>query len=46
MTKDLDYLKNVGQVETDSIYNCDCLDGMSFIADHSVDAIICDLPYG
>lgn len=46
MLKDLNYLKNIGRAEADSIYNCDCLDGMPFIADHSVDAIICDLPYG
>ena len=46
MIKDLNYLKGIGQVEADSIYNGDCLEGMSFIADNSVDAIICDLPYG
>lgn len=46
MIKDINYLKSIGQVEANSIYKCDCLDGMSFIADKSVDAIICDLPYG
>lgn len=46
MIKDLNSLKNIGQVELNTIYNCDCLDGMSYIADKSVDAIICDLPYG
>ena len=46
MIKDLNYLKGVGQVETNSIYNCDCLEVMSIIEDNSVDAIICDLPYG
>lgn len=30
----------------DTIYNMDCLEGMKFIHDGSVDAIICDLPYG
>lgn len=30
----------------DKIYNCDCLEGMKDIVDKSVDAIICDLPYG
>lgn len=29
-----------------TLYNADCLDVMSDIADGSVDAIICDLPYG
>ena len=30
----------------DCIYNIDCLQGMKEIPDKSVDAIICDLPYG
>lgn len=33
-------------METDKIYNEDCLVGMRGIADKSVDAIISDLPYG
>lgn len=33
-------------IEIDNIYNEDCLDGMKRIPDGSVDAIICDLPYG
>ena len=33
-------------IELDKIYNSDCLIGMSQIPDGSVDAIICDLPYG
>lgn len=33
-------------IELDKIYNEDCLVGMSQIPDNSVDAIICDLPYG
>jgi len=33
-------------IELDKIYNEDCLDGMQKIPDASVDAIICDLPYG
>lgn len=32
--------------EIDKIYNEDCLVGMQRIPDHSIDAIICDLPYG
>lgn len=32
--------------ELDKIYNEDCLEGMKRIPDKSVDAIICDLPYG
>ena len=33
-------------IELDNIYNEDCLVGMQRIPDGSVDAIICDLPYG
>lgn len=33
-------------IETDNIYNMDCLEGMSLMADRSVDAVIADLPYG
>jgi site-specific DNA-methyltransferase (adenine-specific) len=33
-------------MELDRIYNMDCLEGMKQIPDGSVDAIICDLPYG
>ena len=30
----------------DTVYNEDCLEGMKRIPDGSVDAVICDLPYG
>lgn len=33
-------------IETDNIYNMDCLEGMSLMADGSVDAVIADLLYG
>ena len=33
-------------IELDNIYNMDCLEGMKMIPDGSVDAVICDLPYG
>ena len=33
-------------IELNKIYNEDCLEGMKRIPDGSVDAIICDLPYG
>ncbi len=33
-------------IELDRIYNEDCLEGMKRIPDGSVDAVICDLPYG
>ena len=34
------------RMEIDKIYNKDCLIGMKDIPDKSIDAIICDLPYG
>lgn len=34
------------RIENDQIYNMDCLEGMKYIPDCSVDAIIADLPYG
>jgi site-specific DNA-methyltransferase (adenine-specific)/modification methylase len=33
-------------IELDTIYNMDCLEGMKMIPDGSIDAVICDLPYG
>lgn len=33
-------------IELDTIFNEDCLKGMERIPDGSVDAVICDLPYG
>lgn len=33
-------------IELDHIYNMDCLEGMKLIPDGTVDAVICDLPYG
>lgn len=33
-------------IEMDNLYNMDCIEGMKFMADDSVDAVIADLPYG
>ena len=33
-------------MEIDKIYNMDCLEGMRQIPDGTIDAVICDLPYG
>ena len=33
-------------IEQDHIYNEDCLIGMKQIPDGTIDAVICDLPYG
>jgi len=34
------------KIECNTIYNMDCLEGMRFIEDKSIDLILCDLPYG
>ena len=44
--RSLDEVKEAGTIVPDSIINADCLEAMKLIADKSVDAIICDLPYG
>ena len=33
-------------ITLDNIYNMDCLEGMKQIPDGTIDAVICDLPYG
>lgn len=33
-------------IEKNTIYNMDCLEGMNHIPDKSIDMILCDLPYG
>lgn len=33
-------------IETDNIYNMDCIEGMKLMADGSVNAVIADMPYG
>jgi len=33
-------------LELNKIYNMDCLEGMKYIDDKSIDMILCDLPYG
>lgn len=42
----LEELKTVGQCPQNTIINADCLEAMKFIADKSVDMVLCDLPYG
>jgi len=33
-------------IQLNEIYNMDCLEGMRYIPDKSIDMILCDLPYG
>lgn len=42
----LEELKAVGQVEADTLILGDCLEVMSYLPDRSIDAVICDPPYG
>lgn len=36
----------LGSLELNRIYQMNCLEGMKLIPDHSIDMILCDLPYG
>jgi len=42
----IEELGNVGQVESNSLVQGDCLQVMKFLADKSIDMVLCDLPYG
>lgn len=39
-------LESVGQLSANTIVNADCLEAMQYIADKSIDMVLCDLPYG
>lgn len=39
-------VKTIGQINANSLVNADCLEAMKYIADNSIDLILCDLPYG
>jgi site-specific DNA-methyltransferase (adenine-specific) len=43
---DINEVISVGQLPANSLVNGDCLEAMKYIADKSINAIICDLPYG
>jgi len=38
-------LKSVGEVKPNSLIQGNCLQVMKFIADESIDMVLCDLPY-
>jgi len=44
--KTLEEIETVGQVSANTVIHADCLEAMKYIADKSVDMILCDLPYG
>ena len=37
--------QDINELETNVVYNEDCLIGMERIPDNSIDMILCDLPY-
>ena len=39
-------INSVGSVEPNTIIKGDCLEVMKYLTDGSIDAIICDPPYG
>jgi DNA modification methylase len=39
-------ITTVGQVKPNSLIQGDCLEVMKFLADKSIDMVLCDLPYG
>lgn len=46
MFKTLEEIETVGQVSANTVIKGDCLEAMKYIADKSVDMVLCDLPYG
>ena len=42
----LEQLTTVGEVKPNSLIQGNCLEAMKFLADKSIDMILCDLPYG
>ena len=42
--KNIKELESVGQLSANSLVNADCLEAMTYVADKSIDMILCDLP--
>ena len=42
----IDEVASAGHLTANSLVCADCLEAMKYIPDKSIDAIICDLPYG
>ena len=42
--ENLKKLESVGQLSANSLVNADCLEAMKYIADKTIDMILCDLP--
>ena len=46
LVKSMTCIESKTMITLDTIYNEDCLEGMKRIPDGTIDAVICDLPYG
>ena len=42
----MEELKIVGKIEPNTLICGECIEAMKFIADKSIDMVLCDLPYG
>lgn len=42
----MEEVKTIGQIQPNSLINAECLEAMKYIESHSIDMILCDLPYG
>lgn len=42
----MEELKTVGKIEPNTLIYGECIEAMKFIADKSIDMVLCDLPYG
>lgn len=42
----MEELKTVGKIEPNILICGECIETMKFIADKSIDMVLCDLPYG
>jgi len=43
---DINEIISVGQLPANSLVHADCIEAMKYIADKSIDMVLCDLPYG
>lgn len=44
--KNIEEVISEGQLPTNSLVNADCLQAMEYIADNSINLVLCDLPFG
>ena len=44
--RNIEEVKAIGQIPINSLINADCFEVLPYVADKSVDLVLCDLPYG